>query len=121
MDILYELIDQNLLDSAGERGGRVDDVVVEDVFDRPARVVALLAGGGAKSRQLWEPLHRLSVWAHALLGIPRPVEPIVIPWERVERVDADVMLNCTVAELGLDRMNRAVAERLIGRIPGANG
>lgn len=120
MDILYELMDQNLIDSDGERAGRVDDVVVEDVFDRPARIVALLAGGGAKSRQLWRPLHRLSLWAHALLGLPAPVRPIAVPWERVERVDNDVLLSCRAADLGLDRMNKAVAERLIGRIPGAS-
>jgi sporulation protein YlmC with PRC-barrel domain len=121
MDVLYELMDQNLIDSAGERAGRVDDVVVEDVYDRPARILGLLAGGGAKSRHLWAPLHRLSLWLHARLGIPQPVEPIFVPWDRVERVDRDVMLNCRAGDLDLDRMNRAVAERLIGRIPGANG
>ncbi|HEX9369886.1 MAG TPA: hypothetical protein VF897_02735 [Roseiflexaceae bacterium] len=114
------LMDQNLIDCNGERCGRVDDIVVEDVFDRPARVVALLSGGGAKSRQLWEPLHRLSLWLHAALGVPRPVEPITVPWDQVDRVEQDVILKGTADEYGLNHMNRAVAERLIGHIPGAN-
>ena len=58
MDILYTLMDQTLIDSNGERCGRVDDIVVEDVFDRPARVVALLSGGGAQSQLLGSFVHR---------------------------------------------------------------
>jgi sporulation protein YlmC with PRC-barrel domain len=121
MDILYDLMDQNVIDCNGERGGRVDDVVVEDVFGRPPRIVALLSGGGAKSRHLWRPLHRLSLWLHEVAGIPRPVEPVVIPWEEVAQVENDVILKRSADDLGLNRMNHAVAERLIGRIPGAKG
>jgi sporulation protein YlmC with PRC-barrel domain len=119
IDILYELMDQNLIDSEGERAGRVDDIVVEDVFDRPARVVALLAGCDAKSRHLGRPVQRLSLWLHWVLGLRGPIEPIVIAWEHVERVENDVILNVTSGELGLNRVNQAAARRFIGRIPGA--
>ena len=49
MDLLYELMDQNIVDKQGERCGRVDDVLVEDVFDRPARVIGLSKPGTAVS------------------------------------------------------------------------
>jgi len=121
IDILYELMDQNLIDSEGERAGRVDDIVVEDVLDRPPRVVALLSGGGAKSGQfLGGLLHRLTLWLLARAGLPQPIEPVAIPWEAVDRVDKDVILKRRADEFGLNRLNRIVAERLIGRIPGAN-
>ena len=121
MDILYKLMDQALIDSNGERCGRVDDIVVEDVFDRPARVVALLSGGGAKSQQLGRLVHRVSLWWQRILGMHGPVEPVRIPWDQVDRVEDDVMLKLPAAPLGLNALNRAVAERFIGRIPGANG
>jgi hypothetical protein len=120
MDILYELMDQNLLDCHGERCGRVDDIVVEDGFDRPPRIVALLAGGGAKSRQLGRPLHWLSVWLHRALGVPAPIRPAVIPWDLVARVAEDVSLTVSAEDAGLNRLNHAVAARLIGRLPGAH-
>lgn len=119
IDILYELMDQGLVDRDGRRCGRVDDIVVEDGFDRPPRVTALMAGGGAKSRHLWKPLHRLSLWLHIALGMHPPIEPVRIPWERVERVEADVFLDVSAAEAGLDRLNRAVAERFLRHLPGA--
>src|SRR5690349_10398694 len=110
MDLLYELMDQNLLDKQGERCGRVDDVLVEDVFDRPARLIGLLSGGGAKSRQLWGPLHRLTLWLYRLIGVPESIEPICVPWEQVDKVEDDVVLKIAADEAGLDRLNRAVAE-----------
>ena len=71
MDLLYELMDQNILDCRGDRAGRVDDVVVEDVFDRPAKVLALLSGGGTMARQLWAPYAELAV-----NSLPSPRLPI---------------------------------------------
>ena len=91
------------------------------MFDRPPRILALLAGGGAKSRQLWGPVHRLSRWLHRALGVPAPIEPATIPWTQVARVEGDVWLRVSAEEAGLNRLNRAVAARVIGRIPGANG
>jgi sporulation protein YlmC with PRC-barrel domain len=113
-------MDQGIVDSVGERCGRVDDVVVEDVFDRPPRITALLSGGGVKSQLMWKPLHRFSLWLHVLLGVARPVQPVEVRWEQVERVDDDVILKAPCKTIGLNRLNRAAAERFIGRIPGAS-
>lgn len=118
MDVEYELLDKGLIDRDGERCGRVDDLEVENTFDRPPRVVAILAGGGAKSVHLWPWVHRLSLWLHRVLGLPEPVEPVVIPWEEVANTEIDVMLRVSGEEVGLERLNQVVADRLIGRIPG---
>lgn len=81
---------------------------------------AVLQHGGALSCQLWEPLHRLSLWLHAVVGVPQPVEPVAVAWEEVDRLENDVILKRSADDYGLNRLNRAVAECLIGRIPGAN-
>jgi sporulation protein YlmC with PRC-barrel domain len=120
IDIEYELMDQGILDRDGDRCGRVDDVVVEEGFDRPPRVVALLSSGGAKSRRLGRLAHRLSRWLHRLAGMQPPIEPTCIPWEQVSRVDRDVLLNASADELGLNRLNEAVTRKWIRRLPGAN-
>ena len=120
MDLLYEIMDQAFVDSRGERCGRVDDIVVEDGFDHPPRVIALLSGNGAKSRHLGKLVHHLSVWLHRILGVPGPIEPIAVPWEQVDRLENDVILKVPAEELGLNELNRAVAERFVGRIPGAD-
>jgi hypothetical protein len=119
MDILYEVMDQTLVDSTGIHCGRVDDIAVEDRFDQPARVLALLSGGGAKTAHTWRWLRRLALWALGHTGLGRPVRPARIEWEHVERIDRDIFLNRPAHELGLNRLNEIVADRLIGRIPGA--
>jgi hypothetical protein len=119
MDLMHELLDQGLCDRNGDRCGRVDDVEVEEEFDRPARVVAILSGGGVKSRWLGRWAHRFSIWLHKALGVPPPIEPARVAWEDVEEMNAHVTLKISAADAGLDRLNQAVAERIIGHIPGA--
>lgn len=121
MDILYEVMDQTLIDTTHTRCGRVDDIVIEDGFDRPPRVTALLTGGGVKAQHLWPPLRKLVQLCYRMIvGIPGPLRPTKIPWEAVDHLGDDVFLKHTATELGLDRANMAVAKRIIGRIPGAN-
>ena len=93
---------------------------MEDVFDRPPRVTALLSGGGVKARLLWTPLERVSCWVQARLGVHTPVRPATIPWEWVDRIDDDVFLNVVAGDVDLNEINRAVAQHLLGHIPGAN-
>jgi hypothetical protein len=118
MDLFYEVMDKDILDPRGERGGRVDDLEIEEVYDRAPRVTAILSGGGAKSLHMWPIVHRLSVWLHHRLGWEGPVEPARVPWEEVEKLDQDVHLRVSVGAAGLGRLNRD-AERLVRRIPGA--
>lgn len=120
MDILYDVMDQTLIDTTNTRCGRVDDIVIEDGFDRPPRVTALLAGGGVKAQHLWPPLHTLVHMLHRIVGMHGPLQPIEVPWEAVDRLDRDVFLTRSAHELGLDAANAAVAAQIISRIPGAH-
>jgi hypothetical protein len=120
MDILYDVMDQTLIDTAGTRCGRVDDIVIEDGFDRPPRVTTLLAGGGVKAQHLWPPLRTLVHMLHRIVGMHGPLKPVEVPWEAVDHLDRDVSLKRSAHELGLEAVNAAVAARIIGRIPGAH-
>lgn len=119
MDILYKVMDQTVIDNTGTRCGRVDDIVVEDGFDRPPQVTALLVGGGVKAHHLWPPMRALIHMLHRMIGLQGPLKPITVPWDVVEHLERDVFLKCTARELGLDVVNAAVAARIISRIPGA--
>jgi hypothetical protein len=120
MDILYDVMDQTLIDTAGTRCGRVDDIVIEDGFDRPPQVTALLVGGGVKAQHLWLPLRTLVHMLHRIVGMKGPMQPVEVPWEVVDHLDRDVCLKRSAHELGLDAVNAAVVARIIGRIPGAH-
>jgi hypothetical protein len=119
MNIEHDLLNLGLVDADGERCGRVDDVLVEDGFDRPARVTAILSGNGAMSRLIGRRALRVSVFLHRLLGLEPPIEPVEVPWGQVRRVGHDVRLRSRAGDLKLEQLNWAVARRFIGRIPGA--
>jgi sporulation protein YlmC with PRC-barrel domain len=119
MNLSRRILSEGLLDSEGDRCGRVDDLVVDARFDRPARVTAIVSGGGVKGQLLGRRAHQISIWLHRFLGMAPPIEPVVIPWRMVRSIGANIKLNSKTSALGLDRLNRAVAERFIGRIPGS--
>jgi hypothetical protein len=119
MNIVRTVLNQGLLDCEGTRCGRVDDIALEDTFERPARVTALISGPGAKSAHSAAWVRAVSRGVHRLLGLRGKFEPAVIPWEEVDTLGTHVELAATARELGLDRLNRAVARRYVRRIPGA--
>ena len=119
MKIVRTVLNQGLLDSEGTRCGRVDDIAVEDTFARPARVIALISGPGAKTAHSPRWARAVSRAVHRLLGMGGRFEPAVIPWEEVEHIGTHVELSTTAKDLALDRLNRAVARRYIRWIPGA--
>jgi hypothetical protein len=119
MNICYSVLDKTLLDQLNERCGRVDDVVIEDVYGRPPRIVAIVSANGAKARLFGRLAQRLSVRVHRLLGMQPPIEPVRVQWDEVESIVTDVTLRHTAEVLGLAGLNKAVAKRFIGRIPGS--
>jgi hypothetical protein len=117
--IVRTLLNQGLLGAGGERCGRVDDIAIEKTFDRPPRVTALISGPGSKTAHAPAWCRAVSRAIHRLLGLRGRFEPVVIAWEDVDRLGTHVELTRTARELGLDRLNRAVARRYIRHIPGA--
>ena len=123
MDLGKHVVDKELLDCSGLRGGKVDDLVLEIAEPAggealPPRVVALVSGPFALARNLPWPLQWLARAVYRLFGVadPRPVE---IAWEGIMAIDVVVHVDVDREAVGLTVLQDAVARRLIGRLPGA--
>ena len=123
MELGKHVVDKELLDCRGLRGGKVDDLVLETTpaadGSLPApRVVALVSGPCALARNLPGPLYGLVRAVYGLCGVadPRPVE---IAWDRVRAIDVVVHAEVDREAVGLTALQDAVARRLIERLPGA--
>jgi sporulation protein YlmC with PRC-barrel domain len=106
----HRLLDEQIVDSEGERCGRVDDI---ELRGSPPRISALLVGEGLYPRRL-PPLLRRP--ARRLLGPERwGANALRIPWEEVDRIDSAVHLRKKAEELGLgegDDPDRWMVRRL---------
>ena len=47
MDLVYRVLDDQLVDATGRRCGRVDDLEIDARFGEPAYVTRILSGPGA--------------------------------------------------------------------------
>jgi len=113
-----DVLDKEILDRDGFKGGKVDDLLLELRADGPPVVRALVTQHGALARLLPGPLTRLA-WGlrRTILGFAPDLAPVEIAWRHVTRIDVTVHIDLTRADAGLMRSERAVWERLISRLP----
>jgi hypothetical protein len=109
IDLGLGILDHQLVDVAGRRCGKVDDLELEGIADGKPTVAAILCGPPA-----WQGRGRLGRLA-ARLARGRLVR---VPWTEVEEVKAGVELRRTARELRLGAGDER-ARRLIDWIPGA--
>jgi sporulation protein YlmC with PRC-barrel domain len=116
MDLVYRLLDDQLLDVDGRRCGRVDDLEFEGGIGEPPRLHAILSGSGTWHRRLPRPLRRLSerIFGRGTLG--RDV--IRVPWSEVETIGTAVKLRGKARDLGLGQGDRRLAG-VLGKLPDA--
>lgn len=110
LDLLYAVLDLQLVDCEDRRCGRVDDVELA----ADGTVQALISGPGA-----WP--DRVPAWTRGalarLLGRPDRDEDVVrVPWSAVDRLGPYVHLNRTAGDLGLGRGDDEL-RGLLGRLP----
>ena len=117
-----DLLDRELLDSNGERCGKVDDLELTvpggAPEGTPPTVTAILSGPGALTSRLWGWPGRVArlMWRRVS---PNPAgRRGRVPVEAVDRIDYDIHLNISVDDAGLYDRERWAAH-LVGRIPGA--
>jgi hypothetical protein len=126
MNLGTQIVDRGLLDRNGRHAGKVDDLILEfDDFSTDAsgacagpRVIALVSGPTAMSRNLSGPVQRFVRAIYWLLGIVDP-KPSEVAWENVESIDVVVHLNVDRKEAGWPAVGDAVNRRFIERLPGA--
>jgi sporulation protein YlmC with PRC-barrel domain len=94
--IAHRLLDEQIIDSVGQRCGRVDDI---ELRGNPPRVTALLVGEGLYPRRLPAPIRPL---ARRLAGPERwGASAVRVPWEEVDEIDAAVHLRGKAEDHGL--------------------
>jgi hypothetical protein len=126
MNLGVQVVDRELLDRDGRHAGKVDDLILE--FDTPGtdkagpcagpRVVALVSGPTALSRNFSRPVQRFVRAIYRLLGVTNP-KPSEIAWENVKCIDVVVHLNVDREEAGWSAVGDAVNSRFIERLPRA--
>jgi sporulation protein YlmC with PRC-barrel domain len=109
LDLVFGLLDHQIVDSEGRRCGKVDDLEIEGGPGETPRVHAILVGPGA-----WRGRGALGRLAMRLGGRTM----VRVPWESVAEVRSAVELRRTAADVGLGRADDRAA-RWLGRVPGA--
>jgi sporulation protein YlmC with PRC-barrel domain len=118
MHLIREVLDKEILDRDGFKGGKVDDVLLELRDGEPPVVRAILTQHGAVARVLGRRVARWGAWARTwALGFGADVAPIEIGWEHVTRIDVTVHVDLDRHEGGLMRSEWALWQRWISRLP----
>lgn len=111
LDLVYRVLDLQLVDVDGRRCGKVDDV---ELAEDPLRAVALLVGKGVYPRRL--PGRRLARLARRVVGVERLGGNVVrVPWEEIAAIEATIELRGKAPDLGLGRGDEDLAP-VMGRL-----
>jgi sporulation protein YlmC with PRC-barrel domain len=112
MDLVYRVVDDQLVDVEGRRCGRVDDLEFDGDLGSPPRLYSILSGSGVWWRRLPRPLRGLGqkVFGHGVVG----EDVIRVPWEQVDAIDTVLHLKGKARDLGLgqgdDRLEPFIAK-----------
>jgi sporulation protein YlmC with PRC-barrel domain len=111
--LMRDLVDNQLVDSQGERITKVAGVEVESQEGSRPVVRTLLVGPEPLARRIGPRVGRLM---QRITGDRREVR---IPWERVEDAGPNVRLNVPASATGATHAEDWVREKIIGKIPGS--
>jgi sporulation protein YlmC with PRC-barrel domain len=99
MDLVYRVLDEQLVDVDGRRCGRVDDLEFDGDLGEPPRLHAILSGSGTWHRRMPRPLRSLGarVFGTGVSGD----DVIRVSWSQVEDISSVIKLRAKASELGL--------------------
>jgi hypothetical protein len=99
MDLVYRVLDEQLVDVDGRRCGRVDDLEFDGDLGAPPRLHAILSGSGTWHRRMPRRLRALGarVFGEGVVGD----DVIRVPWEQVDEIASVVKLRAKASEVGL--------------------
>jgi sporulation protein YlmC with PRC-barrel domain len=99
MDLVYRILDDQLVDVDGRRCGRADDIEFDGGIGEPPRLYAIISGSGSWHRRLPRRLRGVGarVFGSGVIGH----DVIRVPWEQVVDIGAVLKLRAKARELGL--------------------
>ncbi|MEA2411932.1 MAG: hypothetical protein QOC77_2493 [Thermoleophilaceae bacterium] len=115
MDLVYRVLDDQLVDVDGRRCGRADDLEFDgEVGGPPPRLGWILSGSGVWHSRLPRPLRKLGarVFGSGVVG----GDVIRVPWEQVDRLDTVIDLKAKARDLGLGKGDDFAAT-LVEKLP----
>lgn len=122
LEVALDIIDRQLLDSAGKPCGKVDDLHLEfpgdDVRQAP-EVTQILVGPGALAPRVGGLPGKVMRLVWRRLHPNKDPRPIAVEWSLVGKVDSAVHLTVPREEVGLMRSEDWARKTFIGKIPGA--
>ena len=122
LELDEQVLDQGIVTRDGLRAGKVDDILLDVDVDTNgtsvARVTHLITGPMAIARRwpMW--LQACVRFGYRIMGLT-DARPAVVPWEAVERIANVIRINVDHDAYELARLQDAVRERFIRRIPGS--
>lgn len=111
-DVALEVLDREVVDSAGVPCGIVDDVELAGGPGKPLRAVALLIGPGAVAGRLAWPFDTL---ARRMFGGGH----VRVPWTQIAGIAERITLRDRAQSYGLGELDRKLG-RIVSRIPGSS-
>lgn len=100
MDLVYRVLDDQLVDLDGRRCGRADDLEFEGALgSTPPQLHAILSGSGTWHRRLPRRLRGLGarIFGAGVVGD----DVIRVPWSEVDEIGSVIRLRAKARELGL--------------------
>jgi sporulation protein YlmC with PRC-barrel domain len=99
MDLVYRILDDQLVDVDGRRCGRVDDLEFDGDVGTMPRLHAILSGSGTWHRRMPRRLRKIGarLFGSGVIGD----DVIRVPWEQVDELASVVKLRAKASELGL--------------------
>jgi sporulation protein YlmC with PRC-barrel domain len=116
MDLVYRVLDGELIDSDGRHCGRADDIELDGDVGHPTYVAMILSGHGAWYRRLPRPLRGIGARLFGTGTVGRDL--IRVPWDEVDRVETAVHLKKKATDYGLGRGDDVVGA-LVAKLPGS--
>ncbi len=99
MDLVYRVLDDQLVDVDGRRCGRVDDLEFDGDLGEPPLLHSILSGSGTWQRRMPRPLRSLGARIFGTGVSGRDV--IRVPWSQVDDISSVIKLRAKASELGL--------------------
>lgn len=119
LDLRHDVLDAQLVDRNRENIGRCDTLLLELRDGRPPRVATILIGGAVRNERIGRWMTGLAKLFHRGKhqgdGVSR------IPFARLQALGDTIQLDVLRDELPSEHVERWLAERIVCRIPGAQG
>jgi len=118
MDVFRDLLDKQIVDSKGNRLGKVDGIVMMVPGRGKPRLHALETGSAVLARRLGRRAHKLVDRFERWVGGKKSA-PFRIPWSEIKNVGQDIDVETDLESTPLHARQEWLRRRVIRFIPGS--